>query len=115
MDLPSIAEQAERPYVSTGHLPEAETVQTLASDAHRRFKSNADSPNSQICPAQVCPALARAPSDLLGACVVGTSESVYAAGDTGHEFPITSESKTRTSSGGSARSTPTPLTLLAPY
>ena len=34
MDLPSIAEQAERPYISTGHLPEAEMVQKLVSDAH---------------------------------------------------------------------------------
>jgi glutaminase len=81
MDLPSIAEPAERPYVSTGHLPEAEAVQKLVSDAHRRFKS------------QVYPALARVPIDLFGICVVGTSGRVYAAGDVEHEFSIMSVSK----------------------
>jgi glutaminase len=61
MDLPSIAEQAERPSVSTGHLPEAETALPLVSDAHRRFKSNTDGQNSQN--SQVYPALAsKAPS-----------------------------------------------------
>ena len=88
MDLPSIAEQTERPYVSTGHLPEAETVQKLVSDAHRRFKSNTDGQNSQV-----YPALARVPSDLFGVCVVGTSGRVFAAGDVEHEFSIMSVSK----------------------
>ena len=68
MDSPSITEQAERPYVSTGHLPEPEMVQGLVSDAHARFKSNRDGENSQV-----YPALARVPSDLFGVCVVGTS------------------------------------------
>jgi glutaminase len=88
MDLPSIAKPAERPYVSTGHLPEAETVQKLVSDAHLRFKSNTDGQNSQV-----YPALARVPSDLFGICVVGTSGRVYAAGDVEHEFSIMSVSK----------------------
>jgi glutaminase len=52
MDLPSIAEQADWPHVSTGHLPAAETVQKLVPDAHRRFKSNTGSQNSQVSPAQ---------------------------------------------------------------
>jgi glutaminase len=69
-------------------LPEAETVRTLVSDAHRRFKSNTDGQNSQV-----YPALARVPRDLFGVCVVGTSGSVYAAGDTDHEFSIMSVSK----------------------
>jgi uncharacterized membrane protein HdeD (DUF308 family) len=42
MDLPSISEQADRPYTSTGHLPEPEMVQRLASEAHQRFKSKGD-------------------------------------------------------------------------
>jgi glutaminase len=88
MDLPSIADQAERPYVSTGHLPEAETAQKLVSDAHQRFKSNTDGQNSQV-----YPALERVPSDLFGICVVGTSGRVYAAGDVEHEFSIMSVSK----------------------
>jgi glutaminase len=37
MDFPSIAEQTEPPYISTGHLPEPELVQKRVSDAHRRF------------------------------------------------------------------------------
>src|SRR5580704_1708716 len=88
MDSPSITEQAERPYISTGHLPEAETVQNLVSDAHRRFKSNADGQNSQV-----YPALARVPSELFGVCVVGTSGRVYGAGDVDYEFSIMSLSK----------------------
>jgi glutaminase len=39
MDLPSISEHADQPYISTGHLPESEIVQRLVSDAHQRFKS----------------------------------------------------------------------------
>jgi glutaminase len=88
MGSPSVAEQTERPYISTGHLPEAETVQKLVSDAHRRFKLNTDGKNSQV-----YPALARVPSDLFGVCVVGTSGSVYGAGDIEHEFSIMSVSK----------------------
>ncbi len=76
MDSPSITAQAERPYVSTGHLPEPEMVQELVSEAQRRFKSNTDGQNSQV-----YPALARVPSELFGVCVVGTSGRVYAAGD----------------------------------
>jgi glutaminase len=88
MDSPSIAEQAGRPYISTGHLPEAETVQKLVSDAHRRFKSNTDGQNSQV-----YSALARVPSELFGVCVVGTSGRVYGAGDAGYDFSIISVSK----------------------
>jgi glutaminase len=88
MDSPSIAEQAEPPYISTGHLPESETVQRLVSEAHRRFKSNNEGQNSQV-----YPALARVPSELFGVCVVGTSGSIYGAGDIEYEFSIMSVSK----------------------
>jgi glutaminase len=84
MGSPSVAEQTKRPYISTGHLP----VQKLVSDAHRFFKANTDGQNSQV-----YPALARVPSDLFGICVVGTSGSVYGAGDIEHEFSIMSVSK----------------------
>jgi hypothetical protein len=78
MDLPSGAGQGERPYVSTGHLPEPEpeTVQSLLSDAHGRFKSNTNGQNSRV-----YPALASVPGDLFGLCVVGTTGRVYGAGD----------------------------------
>ena len=88
MGLPSIAEQREPPFVSTGHLPEPEIVQNLVFDAHLRFKTNKDGQNSQL-----YPALARVPSDLFGVCVVGTSGHVYGAGDVDHEFTIMSVSK----------------------
>jgi len=82
MDFPSIAEQAERPYISTGHLPEPETVQRLMSDARRRFASNGEGHD-----AQVCPAFARVPRGRLGVCVVGTGGRIYGAGNTEYKFP----------------------------
>jgi glutaminase len=75
-------------FVSTGHLPTPEAITALVNEAHTRFKSNTDGENSQV-----YPALARAPSELFGVCVVGVSGSVYAAGDTDHEFSIMSVSK----------------------
>ena len=80
--------KADYPYISTGHLPEADEVQRLVQAAHDRFKSNKDGQVSQV-----YPALARVPSDLFGVCVVGTSGRIYAAGDTDHEFSIMSVSK----------------------
>ena len=88
MDPPSITERAERPYISTGHLPDPDTVQELVSDAHRRFETNTGGQNSQV-----YPALARVPSELFGICVVGINGRVYAAGDTDYEFSIMSVSK----------------------
>jgi glutaminase len=88
MALPSVADQLEQPYVSTGHLPEPEIVQKLVSDAHLRFKSSSDGHNSQV-----YPALARVPSELFGICVVGASGRVYGAGDIDYEFSIMSVSK----------------------
>jgi glutaminase len=88
MDLPSGAAQPEQPYISTGHLPEPETVQKLVSEAHKRFKSNTEGRNSQV-----YPALASVPSDLFGVCVAGTTGRVYGAGDIEYEFSIMSVSK----------------------
>jgi glutaminase len=88
MDLPSGTKELERPYISTGHLPEPEMVQTLVSEAHSRFRSLRDGENSQV-----YPALARVPRDLFGVCVVGTTGRVYGAGDIDHEFSIMSVSK----------------------
>jgi len=88
VDFPSIAEPAERPYVSTGHLPDPEMVQKLVSDAHSRYSSNGEGNNSQV-----YPALARVPRELFGVCVVGTSGRVYEAGDIDVGFSIMSVSK----------------------
>lgn len=81
-------ELARHGYVSTGHLPSPDDVKALVSESYQRFKSNSDGRNSDV-----YPALARVPSDLFGVCVVGTNGSVYAAGDTDHEFSIMSVSK----------------------
>jgi glutaminase len=75
-------------YVSTGHLPPAEDVVRLVDEAYERYKLNADGKNSQV-----YPALARVPSDLFGACVVGTNGEVYAVGAAEYEFSIMSVSK----------------------
>ena len=83
MRPPSIAEQAERPFISTGRLPEPEMVQELVSQAHLRFKSNSGGNNSQV-----DPALARVPSELFGVC-----GRVYGAGDVDYGFSIMSVSK----------------------
>lgn len=88
MGLPSFADLAEAPYISTGHLPQQEMVRTLVEEAYHRFRDNTDGENSGV-----YPALARVPSELFGVCVVGTSGSIYAAGDIDYEFSIMSVSK----------------------
>jgi glutaminase len=75
-------------FVSTGSLPPPEMITALVGEAHARFKANTDGANSQV-----YPALARAPRELFGVCVVGVSGKVYAAGDTDHDFSIMSVSK----------------------
>jgi glutaminase len=79
---------AAAPYVSTGHLPPPEDVQALVTEAWERYRGNPDGQNSKV-----YPALARAPRDLFGVCIVGTSGRVYPAGDVEHEFTIMSVSK----------------------
>lgn len=83
-----LADERETAYVSTGHLPGAEAVQSLVTEAQRRFQSNRDGTNSQV-----YPALARVASELFGVCVVATSGEVYGAGDADYEFSIMSVSK----------------------
>lgn len=84
----ALADERETAYVSTGHLPAPEIVQSLVNEAQRRFQSNRDGTNSQV-----YPALARVPSELFGVCVVGTSGQVYGAGEVDYEFSIMSVSK----------------------
>ena len=81
-------EPGENAYVSTGHLPSPAQVQRWVGDAYDRFRSVTSGENSQV-----YPALARVPSGLFGICLVGTSGSVYAAGDADHEFAIMSVAK----------------------
>lgn len=88
MDRPSSTGLAATPYISTGHLPQPESVQALVDEAHRRFSTNTEGQNSQV-----YPALARVPSELFGVCVVGISGNTYAAGEIDYEFSIMSVSK----------------------
>src|SRR5262245_65337831 len=80
--------EADRPYISTGHLPAPDLVETLVAEAHAKFKSTSDGENSQV-----YPALAKVPADLFGICVVETNGIIHATGDTDHEFSIMSVSK----------------------
>jgi glutaminase len=84
----TVADPEVRPYVSTGHLPEADFVAKLVAQAHAQFKSNTEGENSQV-----YPALARVPSALFGLCVVGNSGKAFTAGDFDYEFTIMSVSK----------------------
>jgi glutaminase len=81
-------QSAGSPYVSTGHLPSAERVRALVSEAYEKHRSVTEGENSNV-----YPALARVPSDLFGICVVGTAGNVYSVGDAEHEFTIMSVSK----------------------
>ncbi len=75
-------------YVSTGHLPDPETVNTLVQDAHKRFGADTSGVVSQV-----YPALSRVPANLFGICVVGSNGAIHSAGDVDHEFTIMSVSK----------------------
>jgi glutaminase len=88
MTTEATSESARSCYVSTGRLPPLERVTKLVTEAHNRFKSNAEGEISTV-----YPALARVPSDLFGVCVVGTSGNVCAVGDAEYEFTIMSVSK----------------------
>ncbi|MGE3157358.1 MAG: glutaminase A [Xanthobacteraceae bacterium] len=78
----------DQPFVSTGHLPTAETVKLLVEEAYRRFKSDRDGQNSNAYPALSC-----VPGDLFGIYVVGVDGKVFGTGDFEHEFSIMSVSK----------------------
>jgi glutaminase len=75
-------------YVSTGHLPPAERVDTLLAEAYERFKTVDE---GKV--ADYIPALARTPRNLFGLCVVESNGAVHTAGDTEYRFSIQSISK----------------------
>ena len=79
---------AQHGFVSTGHLPAAETVAALVGEAHARFRSNTDGAVSTV-----YPTLARAPADGFGLSVVGTNGAAHVAGDWDVPFTIMSVSK----------------------
>ena len=75
-------------HVSTGRLPPPETVQAWVDEAHARYRTNAEGATSTV-----YPALAQAPPDLFGICVVGTSGRAFTAGHADRDFTIMSVSK----------------------
>jgi glutaminase len=76
------------PYISTGRLPDPETVVRLVDEAHARFR---DDDTGEV--SQVYPALARVPRDLFGICVAGVRGGRTLAGDAEVPFTIMSVSK----------------------
>lgn len=75
-------------YVSTGHLPAADTVEQLVQEAHKRFKADNEGVISKV-----YPALERVDPGLFGICMVGTDGDIHSAGEIDHEFTIMSVSK----------------------
>lgn len=82
------AKKTKKKYISTGHLPPTETVQTIVDEAYERYKDNDEGQN-----AAHYPALARVPRHLFGVCVINTHGEVMTAGDADYEFTIMSVSK----------------------
>lgn len=75
-------------FVSTGHLPTPDTVQSYVDQAHERFRDTNEGANSTV-----YPALAEVPPEHFGICVVQTDGQVHAAGDADIEFTIMSVAK----------------------
>ncbi|CUR55838.1 Glutaminase 2 [metagenome] len=75
-------------YISTGHLPTPNRVQSLVDEAHALFAATTDGHTSTV-----YPALGSVSADLFGICVVDVEGTVYAAGDTDVEFTIMSVAK----------------------
>jgi glutaminase len=84
----SLQEHDDAPYVSTGRLPSPEQVRRSVDEAYERYQTV---PGGEV--SRVYPALAGVPAGLFGICAVGTSGSVYAAGDAGHGFAVMSVAK----------------------
>ncbi|MCE9556249.1 MAG: glutaminase A [Planctomycetes bacterium] len=82
------SDSADIPFVSTGHLPPAERVQSLVTEAYERYRAHGEGKNSAV-----YPALARIGPELLGVCIVGVNGSVFSAGDADYEFSLMSVSK----------------------
>ena len=83
-----LQEHDDAPYVSTGRLPSPEQVRRSVDEAYERYQT---APGGEV--SRVYPALAGVPAGLFGICAVGTSGSVYTAGDAGHGFAVMSVAK----------------------
>lgn len=74
--------------VSTGHLPDPETVARLVREAYERYVGN-----DEGTVADYIPALARVNRSLFGFSIVGVNGAVHEIGDARHAFSIQSVSK----------------------
>lgn len=74
--------------MSTGALPQRELVQGLVAEAYERYRSEEGGETSNV-----YPALAAAPADRFGVCLVDTHGTEYAVGDSDCPFTIMSVSK----------------------
>ena len=83
-----LQEHDDAPYVSTGRLPSPEQVRRSVDEAYERYQTV---PGGEV--SRLYPALAGVPAGLFGICAVGTSGSLYAAGDAGHGFAVMSVAK----------------------
>jgi len=88
MDLPDPLVDPDTTFISTGHLPPADRVTKLVTEAHERFQGVTLGTNSQV-----YPALATVPERLFGISVVSVDGHVFSVGDADHEFTIMSVSK----------------------
>ncbi len=76
------------PLVSTGDLPDAQQVRECLAEAHERYRSEH---SGSV--ADYIPALAQAPPDRFGICVVGVRGASFEVGDAEAAFSIQSVSK----------------------
>ncbi|MBE2184176.1 MAG: glutaminase A [Anaerolineae bacterium] len=88
INRPQEPEDLEYGYISTGQLPAVDFVNELVNNSYEKYRLNTEGQNSQV-----YPALANAPDDLFGVCLVSKAGSIFSAGDFEHEFPIMSVSK----------------------
>lgn len=82
------AEGAPPAFVSTGHLPGPDRVETLVDEAHARFR---DTRGGEV--SEVYPALAGADPDAFGICLAAVDGRTYGVGDVDARFAIMSVSK----------------------
>jgi glutaminase len=75
-------------FVSTGQLPPGERVTALVTEAHERFRGNAEGELSTV-----YPKLAAVDPERFGICVANTTGATVSAGDADIEFTIMSVAK----------------------
>jgi glutaminase len=81
-------QESTLPWVSTGTLPSDEAVRAIVQAGYERFR---DVSEGRV--ADYIPALAEAPADAFGVCLVGVRGRVFEIGDAQQEFTIQSISK----------------------